>query len=570
MVVREQGIAPEELTEAINYWLHRQSGSGEPLPAVVSISGAWGSGKTFWWKDYSAQKSRHLYVSLFGLNSIEELENRVIGAAWGVAEKDDQKRIASGLKSIGDLAKVAADAFKDVPGAGILGALNGYVGTAVRDAALARLKGCVIALDDIERRSAALTLQQVLGFISQLREVRKASVVVILNEMRLKNEDPELLREFREKVMDCDFQFAISPSTAARVGLSEHPWAIKAAAEIGEAIALRNIRVYQRASTVLSRLQLDVSDMPPRVQDRLANSVVSLCWAHFEHEPDVIPTVDQLLAFNSMSAAMAKVARTSEQPPDLPYEKTLQKLNWFADAMDSVIAVIVRTGRMPTDSVRKELDVYLADEHRTQADEEINSVWTLYRSSLNGDDKVLAERVIEVFAKRKEYVGVERLSNAVWLLRKLGYDTDANALVDGQIAFWKANQTSFEALLNDRFRDDTDPYLLEQLKLQPDPVKYTDTKLIYDFFAAGEKHASRKEQRALLDQTADAWEAFLVNLVDDQLNVVIVRIRLAYGTIAATKELNVTWSRSPLDEALSRLEGRNQINRLLVPQLLSE
>lgn len=601
MVAPKDGIAPEELTEAISYWLNRHNADGKPVPSVVSVSGAWGSGKTHWWNKYSTEKSGsatnssssetspswwskrrnrsesagasrkpYLYVSLFGINRIEELENRVIGAAWGLANEGDQKRVDAGLRSVGKLVKVAAESVKDVPGAGILGALDGYVGTAVRDAAFARLKGCVIALDDIERRSAALTLQQVLGFISQLREVRNASVVVILNEMRLKGEDGELLREFREKVMDCDFRFAISPSAAASVGLNDdHTWAVEAAGEFGEAVDLRNIRVYQRASSVLSRLQLDVRNIPPPVLNRLAISVVSLCWAHFEHEPTVIPTVEQLLAFNSMSAALAKVGRNGEQSVDLPYEKTLAALNWSADAMDKVIAVIVRTGKVPAESVRKELAVWLADDTRTRAHGELAAVWELYRSSFNGDDKALADRVLTAFGEYRAYVGVQSLGNAVWLLRELGYDAEANRLVDGQIAFWKSDGTSFEALLEDRFGGRTDPYLLEQLKLQPDPAKYTDIRQIYEFFADRSNSASRKEQRALLDLTASAWEAFLLDVEDVHLTDVITRIRNAYEAIQGTRDLKVTWTRSPLDEALSGLQDRNKINRVLIGALLA-
>jgi len=48
---------------------------------IVILSGEWGTGKTHFWIDFAAtlmQTDKQVYISLFGLNSIEEIKTNIL------------------------------------------------------------------------------------------------------------------------------------------------------------------------------------------------------------------------------------------------------------------------------------------------------------------------------------------------------------------------------------------------------------------------------------------------------------------------------------------------------------
>ena len=559
----EIGIEPAELGDALRYWLDPKKATS----SVVAISGAWGSGKTFWWTHYIPSiQSRNVYVSLFGVADIQELEQRLLAASFGIEDPTTEARVTKGLQSLGKLVKIGAEAFKDVPGAGIMGGLEGYLGSVVRDAAYGRLERAVVAIDDLERRSPTLKLEQVLGFISRLREVWHASVVLILNEPRLSGDDQTLLNDFREKVIDCDFRFTVTAASAAEIGLEGHPWAVQPAAEFGERVGLSNIRVYQRANSVLARFPIDYSALPTEVQSRLATSVIAVCWAQFARAPEV-PSVNQLLLFQSMSFALARSADKNRLAE--PYEKTLSKLNWYADEMDRLVAVVVRTGKVPSADLTKHLNTVLVDHERTLAANRIRAIWDLYRSTLHGDDEELARCIKSAFSVCKPYVSIGDVSSAAWLLRALGESAAADQMVDCQIQFWEQRGDSIRALLDNKFGD-TDGYLLKKLAGQPADQSYKSIAPLFDFFANNTGGWNPREEIALLALTSREWLEFLETVTHDRLMSALSGIRRVYAHLQSQNDVrNITWRFSPLDVALRILKNKTKANVLLVRALMN-
>lgn len=557
------GISPAELGDALRYWLDPE----KKTPSVVAISGAWGSGKTFWWTHYVPTiQNRHVYLSLFGVADIQELEQRLLAASFGIDDATTEKRVSQGLQSLGKLAKLGAEAFKDIPGAGIMGGLEGYLGSVVRDAAYGRLENAVIAIDDLERKSSTLKLEQVLGFVSRLKEVWQASVALILNEQRLSDHDQTLLNDFREKVIDCDFHFTVSPLSAAEIGLKDHAWAAPAAAEFGERVGLSNVRVYQRANSVLARLSVNYSALPVSVQSRFATSVTALCWAQFARAPDV-PSIDQLLRFNTMSSAFERDDHKSREPQ--PYEKTMSRIVWYADDMDKLVAMIVRTGKVPSEALAQQLNALLLDHERALARDRVRAVWDFYRSTLHGNDEELAGRLGSTFSECKQYVSVGDLSSAAWLLRQLEKSAEADEMINSQIRFWEERNESFSDLIESNRFSTTDTYLLEKLNQQPSKSPYEGVAPLFDFFVRHRDGWSPVEEAALLFTSARSWLDFLEQTTHEHLMTTLARIRVAYAHLRSQREArNITWHFSPIDVALRALKYKTKANTLLVRALM--
>jgi len=125
---------------------------------VVWLAGAWGSGKTHLWREVSAELKKNsvrtAYVSLFGLASIAEVKN----AIWNesllsrVSENSKKKQV---LGWFGNLIPEAMKLADNAIGFDLLS----------RTLDVVRLlpEGTVVCLDDLERVSDAIRVEDILG-----------------------------------------------------------------------------------------------------------------------------------------------------------------------------------------------------------------------------------------------------------------------------------------------------------------------------------------------------------------------------------------------------------------------
>src|SRR5262249_21129001 len=151
------------------------------------ISGHWGVGKTYAWnrflKDAQAAKKialpRYSYVSLFGINSLDEFKYAIFENSVG----SGQIGIEPSLETLQSNTTAAAARFgrkslwflQQVP------LVKNYVG-GLGPVWFLSVKQTVICIDDIERRGAGLTVRDVMGLASHLKEQKACKVVLILND----------------------------------------------------------------------------------------------------------------------------------------------------------------------------------------------------------------------------------------------------------------------------------------------------------------------------------------------------------------------------------------------------
>jgi hypothetical protein len=60
----------------------------------------------------------------------------------------------------------------------------------------------LVCIDDFERKSPSVTVNEIMGTIAQLRDARKCKVVVIINEDSLDKTQREEFQRFSEKVFN--------------------------------------------------------------------------------------------------------------------------------------------------------------------------------------------------------------------------------------------------------------------------------------------------------------------------------------------------------------------------------
>ena len=177
---------------------------------AVIINGGYGIGKTFFFKNSLSQSIKEIsiprdeqkkylpiHISLFGINSVEEVQTQIFFALFPILKNKGLKLAAGIGKSIirgiaqinklGDIDKYIADI--DV-------SANDWI----------NYDEIVLCFDDLDRKSDSLKIKEILGFINTLVENYGAKIIIIANEKTLLN-DENYTAELREKVIGVSIQF---------------------------------------------------------------------------------------------------------------------------------------------------------------------------------------------------------------------------------------------------------------------------------------------------------------------------------------------------------------------------
>lgn len=250
---------------------------------VIALSGRWGTGKTHLWNEIKAlsgddKVKNSLYVSLFGLSSIDQVKRKLIEVA--IPGVESHGGVFDGLKN---LFKTGVKA-----GSGHYKALAVINDLNVLLLAPVVLRNKLIVIDDIERKHKKLGIDEVLGFIDEYSHQHLARFVLVLNDNKLstRRDQKKLWANFREKVIDQEIKLSTSAEEAFSIAIklwpSKYDEAIKQASIT---CSLTNIRIVVKVIKVVNQILAD-RDLGKAIQARLVPSIVLFSAIHFRGMDD--------------------------------------------------------------------------------------------------------------------------------------------------------------------------------------------------------------------------------------------------------------------------------------------
>jgi len=195
-----------------NAYFKQENRNGE----ILMLSGVWGSGKTHFWKNEMEKElintlrredKSYVYISLYGKDSIEELQNEIQQLSYHFSPDDDKSIISSTFavftKVASFMPKVSFNAFgmgMKVDAEKTVEKLEEENIKQQIEKGVGRLKdGGIICFDDFERKSSKIDLNDLFGFITNLTEVFKTKTIIITNQEFFKENDSELFSRIKEK-----------------------------------------------------------------------------------------------------------------------------------------------------------------------------------------------------------------------------------------------------------------------------------------------------------------------------------------------------------------------------------
>ena len=249
---------------------------------VIALSGKWGTGKSHLWREvkdaYSDDTIKgSIYVSLFGLSSIDQLKKKLIEMVIPGAKsnpslwKNAKQAVSSGVKVLEGFHK----------GFGALNDLSLILAPTM-------LQNKVIVLDDIERKHDKLNIEEVMGFIDEFTQQHGARIILILNSDQLK--DKNIWDTLLEKVIDQELRLDTTPAEAFEISLRivPTPYADRIK-NTTESLGVINIRIICKVIKAVNRIMGKSEGLSDEVLSRVVPSTVLLAATHYkglENGPD--------------------------------------------------------------------------------------------------------------------------------------------------------------------------------------------------------------------------------------------------------------------------------------------
>lgn len=167
----------------------------------VLINGSWGIGKTYFINQYIKDKE-YVKVSLFGINDIENLKQNIY------MQLD---------KKLGFLKKIN----KTLEGVTIGSISVPYIEGDIKKFLTKKAKNneLLIIIDDLERKSSNILMEDILGLIEEFNKIPDVYVIIIANEEEIgKFDDKEhgIYLSFKEKVIQKTFNITSYSKEARR------------------------------------------------------------------------------------------------------------------------------------------------------------------------------------------------------------------------------------------------------------------------------------------------------------------------------------------------------------------
>ncbi|MBM9515264.1 P-loop NTPase fold protein [Desulfogranum marinum] len=179
---------------------------------AIMIDGDWGCGKTFLWKNIllpEVGESEAIYVSMFGLKDINDIENEIFKSLSMMGADDDG--VLKGL--LNSNPNMAEDIRFGGLGFAVQFGLKKWKETRIK-----KSKRLFICFDDLERWAGDIEI--CLSYINKLAEHNGAKCLVIGNAKDIEKKNKNKFQDTKEKTIGFKYKLAYSPETVLKAAIS--------------------------------------------------------------------------------------------------------------------------------------------------------------------------------------------------------------------------------------------------------------------------------------------------------------------------------------------------------------
>lgn len=405
---------------------------GDAETNVLALTGAWGTGKTYAWREAllahrdNIKFKNYCYVSLFGVNSMAELRMSLFTKSVAVSTLGQKLNLSMinehGSSMVKDWLKVQYERFspmlRSLPhGSSVSLGLEALMPSAVRDT--------LVCFDDFERQTA-IKAEDVLGLITELREERGCKVALIFNAEKLGAKDA--YRCYREKAID--FEVLYEPTVQEAFDLvfdSEFPnreLALRNVVDLG----ITNVRILRKLHQLITRITSAIGQMHPNVVEESIATIVLLCWCAYASDMSM-PKIEEIENWNKYLTSFLK--EPDQDPQTLAWVQRLKAYGFtHVDDLDLAIARVVERGYVEGTGFVDEAKKRDEDHRNVEMSAPFTAVWRRFHDSFSDDQDAFIADLHEAALHAIAHISSRDLNSTVRLLRELLRDDFADGLID--------------------------------------------------------------------------------------------------------------------------------------------
>jgi hypothetical protein len=413
------GLERKEAEEVIEKFLDPKNDA-----KVFALKGDWGVGKTHLVKTFlSSTENKYYYSSVFGLSSVDGLKMQLWSNFQPAnTEEESSSSPRFNFKNLVKLAKEYSE-----PISKIIGKVPnvGEIGGAATSSAISlisnmlinnMLNGQLVCIDDLERRSSKLQLDELLGFIESLVEQHKCKVILIYNEDKLceNAKSRKILNEYREKVIDTEIKLAPTVDENFYIAFDKDYPDEKIIFDYlsKEYVQTNNIRILKKLRSTLNRLRPFIEDFLPSIRQSIIKEIAFISLAKFDKKFPI--NLSKLLDLGDFS----KILNDRIDEDKNVYFNAIN-LGYSASPISDEIIRLVETSICDFNKFR-EVGKQLNDrEEQKQIKQRLSETCSSYYQSFGASEAEISNNLTEFlnnychFLGFTELVGLEDLAKAI-------------------------------------------------------------------------------------------------------------------------------------------------------------
>ncbi len=514
-----------------------------PEPEVLCIKGKWGVGKTFTWNEYLKQAVKdnkvslqnYSYVSLFGQNSLEDLKYAIFENIDSLYQRNIKSFLSKGYKLSTNIPNIKG--FKNIlPDKGVLFSV---------------VRNQLVCIDDLDRAGDNISVKNVLGLTSFLKEQRKCKIVLILNDEVLTEESKKEFATHLEKVIDVEMNFAPTPVEAVDIAVDKSTSFTEQFSKLCITLGITNIRVIRKIQRLGKELEKLLENHDRRVFESALTSITIFGWIFYQKD-DSIPPVSFIKDFSFFSL------EKNEKEEEKQWRALISSMNFtHVDDFDQLLFDSMEKGYFDPEEIEKkskQADSKLSLDDKTNS---FHKAWDKYHGSFKCNEAEILDEMFESFKNNVKAINPTNADHTISFLRKYDRITQADELID----FYMKNRNEERKFYDpnySHFLDIKDPAFLKVFKDKLASFKDPRTPKEIIIKIAKDGGWSQEDLLPLVELSPNDYYKLFKEEEGDDLRIIASQV-VKFGRYGDANE-NTKKISSNAQEALKKIAGECRIN----------
>lgn len=518
--------------------LRLKTACNQSMPKVVFLTGGWGEGKTYQWRlalsDALATTAppKYAYVSLFGINSLADARRRLseeFVAAIRIPGED-----GSLGNKVSELSKTARymQGLKLLPLVPFLGKADALL----NELSFSVVRNAVICIDDIERKGSSLSIIDILGLASFLKEERDCRVILIANNAKFAGPDAAAAQSFLEKVVDEHVHFAPSVEEACDIALGKNP--PQASLMLREhmlSLGIANIRVIGRLNRLVTEMATAIQGIDEQIL-KIGVLALSVFGAGYYIPGGRYPTIEFVLANQEMNWMRYVAGQRSATAQ--PTEQEILESQWSEllnsvgtpsnDSFEVALADAIRHGYIGSNLREHAIALAARLDDRKLVDT-YHQAWANFYHSLNGTGDELLDSLARITTSALGVIGPGDFRQGYDVFVDAGRQAQADELLANFIAVNRGRPQIFDRK-NSAFPEYWTGYFGEQLDIAA--AKYIVRPSTEEVLDRLDVNAYNPEDASIVAQESPEVLEQLLRASSGRIFRSRIRVLLALGSMA--------------------------------------